>query len=83
MTLKKYGIYDRYTKEEYVNFSNLKEWLLPNGKTAYELEQHFLNKYKSDRYYKQILSSGNTELFSCDVLTDEDIAYIESLTLKV
>ncbi len=83
VTKQKNGIRDRYRKSEYINFSNIREWLVPNGKTAYELEQHFLAKYKSDRYYKQILSSGNTELFSCDVLTDEDIAYIESYSSKI
>jgi len=82
VTKGEHGIYDRYPKEIYLSFSNIKEWKLPNGKTAYELEQHFLAKYSSERYYKQILPNGNTELFSSDVLTEEDIAHIESLAVN-
>jgi len=73
----KNDVYTRYTLIEYSQFSEVKQWRM-SGKVALELEAKILNKYKALAYKgKNVMKSGNTELFTEDVLTEEDIALIE------
>jgi len=52
-----------------VKIEILKEWNFLYGVMAYDEEKRLLLKHKEHRYYgEKILSSGNTELFTKDVL---------------
>ena len=47
----------------------LKEWEYPIGYDAYKAEQKILSMYKDFKYEGEaILATGNTELFTTDVL---------------
>ena len=59
----------RFTAKDLKKIDIIKEWHFDDGETTYNLEQYILNFYKEFKYKgKNILSSGNTELFTKDVL---------------
>ena len=75
--ITKNDVYTRYTMIEYSNFSEVRQWTM-TGKQAMYMEAKILSKYRSKAYKgKNVMKSGNTELFVEDVLTEEDIALIE------
>ena len=60
---------ERYDLEELVNIEIVDIKLFDVGAKAYEAEQSILTKYTADKYIgKQLLKSGNTELFNRDIL---------------
>ena len=60
---------ERYTNEELLDITLLKEWYFDVGQEAYDMEQSILKQYKEFKYKgKKLLKSGNTELFFLDVL---------------
>jgi hypothetical protein len=60
---------DRFTNSDLEKIEIIKIWEYQSGKEAYDAEQLYIKEYKQFKYAKgNILSSGNTELFYCDVL---------------
>ena len=60
---------ERYTNEELLDITLLKEWYFDVGQEAYDMEQSIIKQYKEFKYKgKKLLKSGNTELFFLDVL---------------
>lgn len=67
-----YSIEKRFSTE-LNNIVESKSILFSNGKEAYEVEQHILNKFKEFRYEGEaLIRGGNTEIFIVDIW--EDIA---------
>ena len=63
------SVSERYTNEELQDINIIEEWEFENGQEAYEKEQEILKRYRHLRYKgKDLLKSGNTELFLFDVL---------------
>lgn len=59
----------RFTLRELEAITILKTWYYPNGKECHMREQEILKQFKQFKYYgPPLLDSGNTELFSKDVL---------------
>jgi hypothetical protein len=51
-------------------------WTLPTGRECRELERYILEKYSNSKYLgPPLLSSGNSELFTHDILNLQDIPY--------
>lgn len=68
------SVQDRYSLEELSRISILRTWEYAIGKEAYDAEQFSLKEYKYAKYTGiSLLKSGNTELFSYDVL-DLDVS---------
>ena len=58
----------------------IREWVFEDGLEAYKLEQKIIKLFSSKKYTgPNILVSGNTELFSEDIL--DDIEPLVELTL--
>ena len=69
----KIGITNRTVAERFVGENDkidvVKTWYYENGKEARDKEQEVLSEYKSMKYIgKPLLNSGNTEIFTKDVL---------------
>lgn len=69
----KIGITNKSVKERYNNtdlqkITVIKEWYFENGEDARAMELGILRKYKTKKSDLNLLSSGNSELFSEDVL---------------
>lgn len=69
----KIGITNRSVNERFSNkdleiIEVLETWKYPIGKDALDKEQEILRMYKNHKYEGELLESGNTELFTFDVL---------------
>lgn len=63
------SIEERFTTSDLEHIKVIKIWEYPLGIDAYKIEQRILKEYKDLKYTgKSLLSSGNSELFSEDVL---------------
>ena len=63
------SVKDRFNSTELKKITVLKEWEYPIGYDAYKAEQRILSMYKDFKYKgKAILATGNTELFTTNVL---------------
>ena len=60
----------RFTKQDLEKIRIVKTWNYEIGDDAYAKEQEILDTYADERYIgiDRLLSSGNTELFTRDVL---------------
>ena len=59
----------RFTVKDKKSITVLKEWFYDKGEDAFQEELRVLREFKSFKYEGvNLLSSGNTELFCCDVL---------------
>jgi len=64
-----YSVYYRFICDEGIRVRELKVWKFEDGRKGYEVEQMLLDKYKDYKYHgKDILRTGNTELFSENIL---------------
>lgn len=62
-------IEQRFTKKELSKINVINSTLYNTGKEAYEKEQYLLTKYKNYQYKgPKVLNSGNTELFTEDIM---------------
>ena len=60
---------ERFGLAELSKIEVVKQKLYKNGQDAYDWEQNMLKKYKNYKYKgPKVLDSGNTELFTEDVL---------------
>ena len=61
---------DRFCPEDYAKITCLRMLVFKEGRKAFELEQYYLNLFKEHRYQGPpiLKSSGNTELFTQDIL---------------
>lgn len=60
---------DRFLASDLARIRTVKAWRYAIGNAAAERESEILRQYAGDRYYgPPILSSGNTELFTHDIL---------------
>ena len=67
------SVSERYTKTDLEKITLIEEIYYENGEEAYIKEQSILKKYKQHQYTStKPLTSGNTELFSCDLLRIKD-----------
>ena len=74
------SVSDRYTKTDLEKITLIEEIYYEKGEEAYIKEQSILKKYKQHQYTStKPLTSGNTELFSCDLLTIKDNNEITSI----
>lgn len=63
------SIKDRFNSTDLKKITVLKEWEYPIGYDAYKAEQRILSMYKEFKYKgHDLLQSGNTELFTYDIL---------------
>lgn len=63
------SVKDRFNNTDLKKITVLKEWEYPIGYDAYKAEQKILSMYKDFKYEGEaILATGNTELFTTDVL---------------
>ena len=63
------SVKDRFNSTDLKKITILKEWEYPIGYDAYKAEQRILSMYKNFKYEgKPILATGNTELFTTNVL---------------
>lgn len=59
----------RFNSEELSTIKIIKEWYFEDGYECYQQEQRILKQYKDFKYQgPSLLSNGNTELFSKDIL---------------
>jgi len=62
---------NRFIYDELDDLEVLKTWYFEDGNRAYKLEQRILDKFKNFRYKKKdILRTGNTELFVTDLFNE-------------
>ena len=65
------SVNERFTPKDRLKIEVIKTWLLPTGREAYDLEQLILKQLKAKKLVgSKLLTSGNTELFSEDILKD-------------
>ena len=65
------SVRSRFICDELDDLKVLKTWYFENGYQAYKLEQKILNKFRNFRYKKKdILRTGNTELFVTNLLNE-------------
>lgn len=63
------SVNDRFLARDLDNIEIIKEWYYENGEEAYAREQKILQEFRDYRYSGDpILSSGNSEMFTIDVL---------------
>lgn len=61
----------RYRLDKEVIITPIREWVFTDGIVAYNLEQKILKLFNHHHYIgRRLLVSGNTELFSTDILID-------------
>ena len=59
----------RFYKAEFEKMEILKTWYYVNGEECLKQEQAILQEFKKFRYKgDKVLSSGNTEIFTIDIL---------------
>ncbi len=64
-----HSVSERYSNEELQDIEVLEEWYFEDGQEAYDLEQVILKSYTYLKYVGiKLLKSGNTELFTKDIL---------------
>lgn len=67
------SVTNRYEAKDLKNIEIIQEWRYNNGKDAYEIEQKILKDNKEYKYRGlPLLVSGNSELFTKDVLNLDD-----------
>jgi hypothetical protein len=67
---------ERYLVKDLKTIRILYTWTLPIGRECRELERYILEKYSDSKYLgPPLLSSGNSELFTHDILNLQDIPY--------
>jgi hypothetical protein len=78
--LYKIGITNRTVDERWTNdedrsrITTIKLWQFDSGRDAQEFEQKVLKRHSDEKYDgPPVLQTGNTELFSCDVLQADDL----------
>ena len=66
-----FSVKQRYSNKELQDIEIIEEWKFEDGQEAYNLEQIILKSYKHLKYEgKDLLKSGNTEMFKEDILID-------------
>lgn len=66
------SVNERFSPQELQTIQIIGTKYYQDGKECYNKEQYILNKYKEYIYTKsKLLHSGNTELFTCNILKDE------------
>lgn len=60
---------ERFKANELKRITILNTWEYELGSIAYQKEQHILNLFKQYKTSQQLLTAGNTEIFSTNILT--------------